>query len=88
MIIRYEFEELPPKLYMMQILDNLSKTYVFLWDKKDKTNRLLMTWKEVTAYYNKKSFKTSLRKLCTEGLLSYCESEKGISIELVGWDDI
>jgi hypothetical protein len=88
MIIRQDFDELPPKMFMMQILDTLTKTYVFLWEKKNKINQICMTWKEISQYYNKNSFRTNLRKLCNEGLLNYDESDEGIEIELVGWDEI
>jgi hypothetical protein len=85
---RQDFEELPPKMFIMQILDNLPKTYIFLWEKKDKLNRIRMTWKDLSKHYNKNSFRTSLRKLCNEGLLNYDESDDGIAIELVGWDEV
>lgn len=87
-MIRQDFDILPPKMFLMQILDNVSRAYVFLWEKKDRDNRISMTWKELSRYYNKNAFKTSLRKLCTEGLLNYDESQDGISIEMVGWDEM
>jgi len=83
-----EFAELPPKPYMMQILDTTSKAYVFLWERKDSLNRVRISWEDVSRYHNKHSFKTSIRKLNNEGLLDYEESTSGLSIELVGWDDI
>jgi len=88
MMIRQDFNELPPPMFMMQIMDTLSKVYCFLWERKDALNRLKLTWKDLSKYYNKNAFRTSLRKLNNEGLLSYDESEDGIAIELVGWDDI
>ena len=88
MMLRQDFQELPPKMFLMQILDNITKIYVFLWEKKDALNRISLTWKDLSKYYNKNSFRTSLRKLNTEGLLNYDESDDGVSIELVGWDDI
>ena len=88
MMIRQDFEpSLPPKTFMMQILDPLTRTYVFLWDRKDEDNRVDLTWKELAKYQNKNSFRTSIRKLNNEGLISYHESDKGILIEMVGWDD-
>lgn len=87
MLIRQEFHTLPPKPYMMQILDRTSKTYVFLWERKDDMNCINMSWEDVGRYHNKNSFKNSLRKLCEEGLLDYKETASDISIELVGWDD-
>jgi hypothetical protein len=83
-----DFEELPPKMFMMQIMDTLAKIYCFLWEKKDDQNRYQITWEELSKYYNKNSFRTSLRKLSTEGLLNYHETNDGIAIELVDWDDL
>lgn len=88
MMIRQDFEGLPPKMFMMQIMDDLTKAYCFLWEKKDKLNRIRMTWKDLSKYYNKNSFRTSLRKLNNEGLLNYDELDDGIAIELVGWDEV
>lgn len=89
MIVRQDvFNELPPKMFLMQILDNLAKVYIFLWDRRDELNKIKMTWKELTKHYNKNSFRSSLRKLCTEGLLNYHETKTSISVELVGWDEM
>lgn len=87
-MIRQDFQDLPPKLFMMQILDSVSKAYVFLWEKKDPLNRINMTWKDVSKYYNRNTFRTSIRKLNDEGLLSYNESDDGVFIEMVGWDEV
>ena len=88
MLVRQDFHNLPPRLFLEQIMDTLSKAYCFLWDNKNKKNMFKMTWKELSVYYNKNSFRTSVRKLNTEGLLSYEESKDGIAIELVGWDEV
>lgn len=88
MLVRQDFHHLPPRLFLEQIMDTLSKAYCFLWDHKNKRNLFKMTWKELSVYYNKNSFRTSVRKLNNEGLLSYEESDDGIAIELVGWDEI
>lgn len=87
-MIRQDFDIMPPKMFLMQIIDNVSKVYLFLWEKKNKLNKISMTWKELAQYYNKNCFRTSLRKLCSEGLLSYSESLDGVAIELVGWDEM
>ena len=81
-------EGLPPKPFMMQVMSELTKIYCFLWERKDEANRIDFTWKELSRYYNKNCFRTSLRKLNNAGLLDYEESDDGISIELVGWDEI
>jgi len=91
MMIRQDFypqTQLPPRLYLEQVMDNLSKAYCFMWDNKNEKNILKMTWKELSAYYNKNSFRTNLRKLNQEGLLNYEELDDGVSIELIGWDEM
>lgn len=91
MMIRQDFypqTQLPPRLYLDQIMDSVSKAYCFLWDKKDVDNRISMTWKDLSRYYNKNAFRSNLRKLNNQGLLSYQESDDGITIELVGWDEV
>lgn len=89
MIIRQDFlQGFPPVPFMMQIMDSVCKAYCFLWERKDVENYVQMTWKDVSKYYNKNTFRTNVRKLNNEGLLNYDESEDGIKIELVGWDDI
>jgi hypothetical protein len=88
MIIQQDFHPLPPRMFMEQIMDSLSKFYCFLWDKRDKLNRIRLTWKEMSVYYNKNTVHTSLRKLNNVGLISYSESDKGIAVELVGWDEV
>ena len=91
MLIRQDFtppNQLPPRMFMEQIMDSLSKAYCFLWDHKDENNFFQMTWKELSIYYNKNAFRSNLRKLNNEGLLNYKESEEGISIELVVWDEV
>jgi hypothetical protein len=73
MMIRQDFhpqEKLPPRMFLEQVMDSLSKIYCFLWDHKNEQNLLKMTWKELSTYYNKK------------------ESEDGIAIELIGWDEV
>lgn len=79
--------ELPPRFFLEQIMDDLAKSYFFLWDRKNQDNKIMLTWKDLSKYFNKNNFKTNLRKLNNEGLLSYEEYEEGIEIELVGWDD-
>lgn len=91
MIVQHDFSQvspLPPRMFLEQLMGICEKLYCFLWDRKDKTNRIYMTWNDVTKYYNKNAFRSNLRKLNTEGLLSYEETSKDIAIELVGWDEI
>lgn len=87
-MIRQDTHELPPKMFLMQVIDTIAKIYVFLWDRKDEENQIDLTWKDLTRFHNKNSFRTSLRKLCNHGLLDYEESDDGITIELVGWDEV
>lgn len=91
MLIRQDFNSqtpLPPRMFLEQVMDNLSKSYCFLWDHKNEDNRIQMTWKDLSVYYNKNAFRSNLRKLSNQGLLSYEESGDGIAIELVGWDEV
>jgi len=92
MLVRQDFSQhnhkLPPRLYLEQVMDSLTKAYCFLWDHKNDQNRFEMTWKDVLRYYNKNAFRSNLRKLNNQGLLSYQESVDGISIDLVGWDEV
>jgi hypothetical protein len=69
-------------------MDPLTKEYCFLWDKKDSENRISMSWKDVSIFFNKNTFRSGLRKLNNQGLLSYQEDLEGITIELIGWEDI
>ncbi|MFI5420121.1 MAG: hypothetical protein ACHQ1H_04060 [Nitrososphaerales archaeon] len=79
---------LPPRGYLDQIMDSVTRLYCFLWDRKDSQNRIEMKWNEVCEYYHRHAFRSGMRKLLNQGLLSYEESDDGISIELVGWDEI
>lgn len=87
MIIRKDFQSMPPKPYLMQIMDEISKTYVLLWEKMDEKNKVNMTWDEVRYIQNKNTFRTCLRKLNNIGLLSYIDTSSDVTIELVAWDD-
>lgn len=87
-MLRQEFNELPPKMFVMQITDAITKIYMFLWDRKNSSNEVSITWKDLATYHNKNSFRSNLRKLNTVGLLSYVESDCGVTIELVSWDDM
>ena len=88
MIIHHGFDELPPKALLMQILDNKSKIYLFLWERKNEHFRCIFNWNELTKYFNKNTFRTNLRRLNEIGLISYHETENTITIELVSWDEI
>lgn len=91
MLVRQDFQpqtKLPPRMFLEQVMDTVTKVYCFLWDHRDEQNRIELTWKDLSLYYNKNSFRTNLRKLNREGLLSYEESPDGMSIELVGWDEV
>lgn len=88
MLVRQDFQEMPPRPFMDQIMDPLSRAYCFLWERKDKFNRISFTWSELSKYYNKNNFRSNLRKLNSVGLVSDInESEDKIQIELVGWDE-
>ena len=88
LMIRQDFKDIPPMLFLIKILNTTSKVYLFLWKKKDSENRFYMTWKEITHYFNKNTFKTNLRNLTDVGLVSSKQNDDGVLVELVGWDDI
>jgi len=87
-MIRQDFHDGPPIPFLKHIMNTTSKVYLFLWEKKDKKNRFYMTWKEITHYFNKNTFKTNLRKLTDVGLVSCKQNDDGVFVELVGWDEI
>lgn len=91
MKIRQDFNienQLPPRMFLEQIMPPICKAYCFLWDKKDKNYRVSMSWGQIGKSFNKNTFRSSLRKLNNEGLVSYEESIDGVEIELVSWDEI
>lgn len=91
MMVRQDFkptDQLPPRVFLEQIMDGLSRTYCFLWDNKNKDSTVSMTWEQVKRYYNKNNFRSSIRKLNNSGLINYEEDDEGVSIEMVGWDDL
>ncbi len=92
MLIRQEFhcsqvQELPPKPFLMLVLEKASKLYVQLWARQDKAHRVRISSKELQGY-SMLSLRASLRRLCEEGLLSYKETASGISVELVSWQEV
>lgn len=91
MLIRGDFKPktpLPPRLFLEQVMNDLTKAYCFLWDHKNPDNEFHMSWKELSIYYNKNSFRSNIRKLNNQGLLNYEEAKEGIFIELIGWDEV
>ena len=91
MLVRQDFDsqsKLPPRMFLEQVMDSLTKSYCFLWEHRNDQNRVHMTWKNLSLHYNKNAFRSNLRKLYNKGLLSYEELDNGISIELVGWDEV
>lgn len=91
MMVRQDFSQgcdIPPMMFLNQILNDLGKVYCYLWKKRDTDNHVSMSWDDVRRLWNKNNFRTSIRKLNNEGLLSYDESQAGIDIELVSYDEI
>jgi hypothetical protein len=88
MIVRQSFDILPPKEFLMQAMDAVTRVYCFLWDEKDINNRVNISWDEVRKQYSKNTFRTSLRKLNNLGLISYLESKEIVRVELVDWNDV
>lgn len=81
-------QDLPPKGFLMQITDLLTKIYMFLWDKKDENNIVMMNWSDLSMIYSKNAFRSCVRKIHAAGLLNCHESKDRITIELIGWDEI
>lgn len=87
-VIRQSFCELPPKAFLMQVIDPTSRLYVFLWERRDDFNKIILSWNEIGLHYNKNHFRTCLRKLNNAGLVTdFKESPFDISIEVIGWDN-
>jgi hypothetical protein len=81
-------KNLPPRPFMIRVMDKVCKAYLFLWDKKDEEYKFDISWKDLSKCYNKNVFRTSVRRLGEEGLLSFQESPSGIHIELKGKDNL
>jgi len=88
LMIHQDSNEMPPKMYMMQIIDSVSKLYIHLWDIKDEENRALLRWSDLDKLYHKNHFRSALRKLNNLGLLSYNEVESGVAVEMTAWDQM
>lgn len=86
-MIHQDFCNLPPKMYLMTILDKTAQIYIDLWERKNSKNRLRMSWDDIRVSYSKNTFKAALRKLLYVGLLNYEDSPDHIDVELVGWDE-
>ena len=87
-MIHHDSNDMPPKMYMMQIIDSVSKLYIHLWDVKDEENRALLKWSDLDKLYHKNHFKSALRKLNNLGLLNYNEVELGVAVEMTAWDQM
>lgn len=81
--------EYPPKPFLEQIVRHCPKaaeTYFFLWENKDKNNRLILT-KDDVAFKHPVAFKDDLRKLSNEGLINFRENAGAIGVEVVDWEE-
>lgn len=87
-MIRQDFENFPPMQFIQQILDMKGKIYLFLWERKNSLSKFSITWKELAHYYNKNTFRTSLRQLTDVGLINFAEDDEGVFVEIVKWDEI
>ena len=89
MLIRQDFDlTLPPRAYLLQVADQTTKVYCYLWEKRDSKNKVKLAWDDLSRLFHKNTFNTAIRKLNNEGLLNYKErnDDYGIVVELVGWD--
>lgn len=92
--MRYNFFdaplELPPPLYLIQVLKNCpcsALTYVYLWQSRDKECKVII--KKATFSANQYIHPTKLRhdiyQLVEEGLASLYEEKDHKVVELVDW---
>ena len=79
---------LPPRAFLEQVMDGVTRVYCWLWDHQDKESCIDATWGDVTKVHSKTAFRSSVRKLGNHGLLSCCEDDEGVHIQLVGWDEV
>jgi hypothetical protein len=89
---KINFIELPPRLFLRQVAKNCPKaalTYMDLWERKGKNNRVLVCKKDVRQEYltNLATFNHNIFLIGIEGLASYSETDDFIAIELVDWNE-
>jgi hypothetical protein len=82
----------PPYFYLEQILKHCPQaafTYLQLWKKRDKDNKIHLDKKDIRLEFLKSRTKiqNELLLIVHEGLANIDETPKSIVIELVGWDE-
>jgi hypothetical protein len=80
--------DLPPIRLLCKILDVKGKIFLFLWERRDKHDRVEMTWKELSEYYNKNKFKTALRYLGDADLIFWWVYEDRFAVEFINLDEV
>lgn len=91
MVVQSIRDELPPKVYLELVATHQPRaclTYIKLWEKRDKNNKVTMTQEDVSYLWHMNEFKANLRRLNQEGLLDYILYPGKIYIELVNYDEI
>jgi hypothetical protein len=81
----------PPLAYLELIAKNCSEalsTYLFLWSKKGKNNRLQLTKDDISLRMHPNKFHSDMRKLNNEMLISFAPSRGFIYVEMVDWEDV
>ena len=87
--MKVDFSPMPPKEYILQITDDLTTCYIYLWEQMRSDCHVVADWDELTLVFHKSTIKRTLRILGNAGLLNIHRlDDKGLAIELVGWDDI
>lgn len=84
-------EELPPKQFLVQVANHCPtavSTYIYLWDKKDENNCVSISKSDISYFAHPNAFKSNLRKLNIEGLISYIENFGKIFVEMIDWNDL
>lgn len=89
MRVKAEFRPIPPKEFILQITDEVTKGYMYLWDQMDDNFHVVLDWDIISLVYHKARMKKIMRVLGNAGLLYFHRVDhKGLDVELVGWDDV
>lgn len=83
----------PPTPYLKVLSDHyctLISIYIYIWENKNNNNLFHIKKSEISekTLFEKKTFMTSLRKICREGLCSFKENKDSLEIELTDWSQI
>ena len=87
-----DFRDTPPRMYLDNVATHCPKaiaTYLALWDRKDKKNKIVIPKDELRIEFltSVAKFRHDVLLLVKEGLLNLEETPKSLHIELVGYED-